>query len=178
MRGWACCYDWLGNLVLWGVFGSECGSGQPADVLSMSLRSLPRSRESQCLCARVPALQPLDTGMLLEIFQQSAAGLYHLHQQGIIHRDFRCDNILVSSIQPISVRVSDFGLSHQLTAETKSETTGTVLGPIRTCFLYRAVPCTVGARAAAACVPSCGVVAGCVTSWVLNGWLITATSCL
>ena len=46
--------------------------------------------------------------------------MHHLHALGIIHRDFRASNILVASIQPLCVVVSDFGVSHRLRKYTES----------------------------------------------------------
>ena len=57
--------------------------------------------------------------MLLEALQQALSGLHYLHTLGIMHRDFRTANILVSSRDPLCVMVADFGLSHQLSRYTK-----------------------------------------------------------
>lgn len=69
----------------------------------------------------------------MDILYQSASGLWHLHTQKLIHRDFRCDNVLVYSIMPLSLRVTDFGLSHRMTAAVSTETTATVIGPVGAC---------------------------------------------
>ena len=51
----------------------------------------------------------------VEILYQCSAGLYHLHLQGIIHRDFRAANILLTTtIPPLHAVVADFGVSHQV----------------------------------------------------------------
>ncbi len=52
--------------------------------------------------------------MVLDILYQCADGLRHLHTLGIIHRDVRADNVLVSRRDPILVLISDFGLAHKL----------------------------------------------------------------
>ena len=38
----------------------------------------------------------------------------HLHSSGIVHRDFRADNLLVSSRDPLCVKVTDFGIAHAM----------------------------------------------------------------
>ena len=40
----------------------------------------------------------------------------HLHSLGIIHRDFRAANILISDVATMAVVVADFGVSHRLLA--------------------------------------------------------------
>ena len=56
---------------------------------------------------------PMD--LVLSILRQSVAGLRHLHRHRVIHRDFRTDNLLLASLEPLTVKVTDFGLSHQMT---------------------------------------------------------------
>lgn len=46
---------------------------------------------------------------ILSVFLQAAKGLAAAHQAGLVHRDFKPDNVLVSNDG--SVRVSDFGLA-------------------------------------------------------------------
>jgi hypothetical protein len=48
---------------------------------------------------------------VLCILKQVLAGLLHLHGLGIIHRDLRGANVLLSSEHPIHVRLADFGVS-------------------------------------------------------------------
>lgn len=43
------------------------------------------------------------------LFHQAAMGLLYLHQQGIVHGDLKCNNILVSDNK--TAKLSDFGLS-------------------------------------------------------------------
>src|SRR5687767_11909137 len=55
---------------------------------------------------------PLTTDVALEFLIQICAGLAHAHDRGLIHRDLKPDNIVVSSTsdgQPL-IQIIDFGL--------------------------------------------------------------------
>ncbi len=54
--------------------------------------------------------------MAVKVLLQVAAGLHHIHTQGIMHRDLRAANVLVSGRDPIHVVITDFGVSHQLSS--------------------------------------------------------------
>ena len=53
---------------------------------------------------------------MLSILVQAVAGLLHLHSLGILHRDLRAANLLLDALDPLHVRVADFGVSHLLSA--------------------------------------------------------------
>ena len=59
-------------------------------------------------------LQGLPFAVAIAILRQCVSGLHHLHQLGILHRDLRAANVLVTSADPIHVVIADFGVSHQL----------------------------------------------------------------
>ena len=61
-------------------------------------------------------MQYLSMASAVSILRQCSAGLHHLHTQGIIHRDFRAANILITAREPMQAVVADFGVSHQLRA--------------------------------------------------------------
>jgi serine/threonine protein kinase len=50
-----------------------------------------------------------------QITRQILHALYYLHERGVTHRDIKPDNILISSRNPLIVKLSDFGLSKCVT---------------------------------------------------------------
>lgn len=66
------------------------------------------------------------------VIRQTAQALYYLHRKGIIHRDLKCENILVvksdtSNIKDIEIRITDFGLAVVSGQEFQESTCGTPL---------------------------------------------------
>jgi serine/threonine protein kinase len=58
----------------------------------------------------------LTLSAILTLLKQAIAALLHLHSLGILHRDLRAANVLVDSLDPLQIRVADFGVSHLLSA--------------------------------------------------------------
>jgi serine/threonine protein kinase len=50
----------------------------------------------------------------LQILAQVLSALMHLHRLGILHRDLRAANVLLAAMDPITVMVTDFGVSRIL----------------------------------------------------------------
>eukprot|EP01114_Cavostelium_apophysatum_P012180 TRINITY_DN2702_c0_g3_i1.p1 TRINITY_DN2702_c0_g3~~TRINITY_DN2702_c0_g3_i1.p1 ORF type:complete len:801 (-),score=165.69 TRINITY_DN2702_c0_g3_i1:48-2450(-) len=65
----------------------------------------------------------------LEVMSGIAAGMAHLHAEGVIHRDLAARNVLLSGkLEPI---VSDFGFARLVQAETGVSTTYSSVGPLK-----------------------------------------------
>jgi serine/threonine protein kinase len=71
---------------------------------------------------------PLPQARAIEVARQVAAGLDHMHAQGLVHRDLKPGNILVDADG--SVRVGDFGFARALTSTSSASltTTGAMVG--------------------------------------------------
>lgn len=48
------------------------------------------------------------------------SGLVHLHELGIIHRDLKPQNVLIVKEKALCAKLSDMGISKQLTADMSS----------------------------------------------------------
>jgi serine/threonine protein kinase len=54
---------------------------------------------------------PLSEDMARSLAQQMLSALNYLHRSKITHRDIKPDNILIAELNPLQVKISDFGLS-------------------------------------------------------------------
>jgi len=72
----------------------------------------------------------IDANLLLNIVKGMAAGMLHLHREGIVHRDLATRNILLGSGN--QVKISDFGLSRNVVnEESRSNQTVSDTGPLK-----------------------------------------------
>ncbi len=88
---------------------------------------------------------------VVEVFQQAGAGLVAAHRAGLVHRDFKPDNVLVG--RDGRVRVTDFGVAHALDADAV-ESTRALVGTPRYMApeQFRGEPVTPGTDQFAFCV--------------------------
>ena len=72
----------------------------------------------------------LKGGQLLDVLVQTCDGLHYAHQQGVIHRDIKPDNIFIT--RDLKAKIMDFGIARQNTSEHFLLTTqpGTMLGTL------------------------------------------------
>ncbi|ETN37003.1 uncharacterized protein HMPREF1541_07991 [Cyphellophora europaea CBS 101466] len=67
------------------------------------------------LSAELRARSHLPEAEVQQITRQILHALYYLHQRGVTHRDIKPDNILIANRDPLTVKLSDFGLSKCVT---------------------------------------------------------------
>ena len=81
-------------------------------------------------CVSVQGAGPLPLAAIVDVAMQCTAGLHHLHTHGIMHRDVRCANVLVTSSSPLAVAIADLGLAHRLSKHVRGSATGTATGDV------------------------------------------------
>ncbi|EEP76508.1 predicted protein [Uncinocarpus reesii 1704] len=80
------------------------------------------------LSALLGQMVRLPEDMVKTIARQTLHALQYLHSRKITHRDIKPDNILIASIEPLRIKLSDFGLSKVVQEETFMKTfCGTLL---------------------------------------------------
>ena len=70
----------------------------------------------------------LEPAQAVEVLLQMLAGLGHAHGRGIVHRDVKPENALLT--QDGVVKVADFGLAHALAEARMTQSPGTVTGTV------------------------------------------------
>lgn len=68
----------------------------------------------------------------LRLLKGIAAGMAHLHSEGLVHRDIASRNILLHQESgQLKAVISDFGFTRQVNKDTEMAVTGTDMGPVR-----------------------------------------------
>ena len=68
---------------------------------------------------------PLDPGRVMDVVAQAAAGLDAAHRAGLVHRDIKPGNLLIS--RDGQVKITDFGIAHAAGSAPITHT-GTMVG--------------------------------------------------
>ncbi|HWM91222.1 MAG TPA: tetratricopeptide repeat protein [Thermoanaerobaculia bacterium] len=78
--------------------------------------------------ASVLAAGPPETGLALRLAREIAEGLAHAHEQGLLHRDLKAQNVIVTPAG--HAKILDFGLAKPILTDDEDTLTahGTVLG--------------------------------------------------
>jgi len=71
----------------------------------------------------------LEPAQAVEVLLQMLAALDHAHRRGIVHRDVKPENALITSEGV--VKVADFGLAHALAEARVTQSPGTVTGTVQ-----------------------------------------------
>src|SRR5262245_14752133 len=80
----------------------------------------------ETLSQRLSLAGTFTTAEALPIVRQMAAALGAAHSAGIVHRDFKTNNVMLiggDGKQPLRVVVTDFGLAHRVADEVTAEST-------------------------------------------------------
>jgi serine/threonine protein kinase/Tfp pilus assembly protein PilF len=111
------------------LFRHEANKVGESDLLVVSMELLPGQNLDQLLKEQ----GRLTTEQALPLVKQMVAGLAAAHQAGVVHRDFKTNNVMLvpggAGSGSLRVVVSDFGLAHSLDAgEFALTRTGEMLG--------------------------------------------------
>ncbi|HLI37287.1 MAG TPA: serine/threonine-protein kinase [Streptosporangiaceae bacterium] len=100
--------------------GTGGGAGEPYLVMELV--------DGEPLSAIIAREGPLDPGRTLDIVGQAASALQAAHEAGIVHRDIKPGNLLVTPDG--QVKITDFGIARALEGSQTSHLTqtGTVMG--------------------------------------------------
>jgi len=73
----------------------------------------------------------IEETQIAEILSGAAAGIYHLHKEGLVHRDIAARNILLEKVESkLIAKIADFGLSRLLDGPA-DQSTKSEIGPTR-----------------------------------------------
>ena len=112
----------LSHPVVVGVYDVDTTGDWPALVMELV--------EGESLSARIDRDGPLSPREAAVVTADVAEALYHAHQRGVIHRDVKPGNVLLSTDG--RTRLVDFGIAHSLAESAERLTVvGTVIGTLR-----------------------------------------------
>jgi serine/threonine-protein kinase len=112
----------LSHPVVVGVYDVDTTGDWPALVMELV--------EGESLSARIDRDGPLSDREAAVVTADVAEALYHAHQRGVIHRDVKPGNVLLSTDG--RTRLVDFGIAHSLAESAERLTVvGTVIGTLR-----------------------------------------------
>jgi eukaryotic-like serine/threonine-protein kinase len=83
--------------------------------------------------ARQRREQPADIEAIIDIFLRAGAGLLAAHRAGVLHRDFKPDNVLLAPADarlPTRVIVTDFGLARNHAVDNQTLAIANTLGNV------------------------------------------------
>ena len=111
----------LSHPVIVGIYDVDATGESPALVMELV--------DGESLAARIARTGPLPAPEAAAVAADVAEALFHAHQRGVIHRDVKPGNVLLSSDG--RTRLVDFGIAHSLaTAAERLTLTGTVIGTL------------------------------------------------
>ena len=112
----------LSHPVIVGIYDVDATGDAPALVMELV--------SGESLAARIDRDGALPPREAAAIVADLAEGLFHAHQQGVIHRDIKPGNVLLDADG--RTRLVDFGIAHSLAeAAARLTVTGTVIGTLR-----------------------------------------------
>lgn len=112
----------LSHPVIVGIYDVDATGDAPALVMELV--------NGESLAARIDRDGALPPREAAAIVADLAEGLFHAHQQGVIHRDIKPGNVLLDADG--RTRLVDFGIAHSLAeAAARLTVTGTVIGTLR-----------------------------------------------
>jgi len=111
----------LAHPVVVGIYDADAAGEWPALVMELV--------DGESLGTRLQRDGPLEARHAVAITADVAEALFHAHQRGVIHRDVKPGNVLLSDDG--RTRLVDFGIAHSLAASAERLTlTGTVIGTL------------------------------------------------
>jgi eukaryotic-like serine/threonine-protein kinase len=111
----------LSHPVIVGIYDVDSSGESPALVMELV--------DGESLAARIGGEGPLPAREAAAVAADVADALFHAHQRGVIHRDVKPGNVLLS--RDGRTRLVDFGIAHSLSVAAERLTvTGTVIGTL------------------------------------------------